>query len=43
MPETRYAKSGDLSIAYQVAGSGERDILLVPGFVSNVELLWDVP
>jgi pimeloyl-ACP methyl ester carboxylesterase/class 3 adenylate cyclase len=43
MPETRYAQSSDLSIAYQSAGSGPPDILFVPGFVSNVELMWDVP
>lgn len=43
MPETRYARSGDLSIAYQVVGDGPRDILFVPGFVSNVELMWDIP
>lgn len=43
MPETRYAGSGELSIAYQVVGEGPPDILFVPGFVSNVELMWDVP
>jgi len=42
-PETRYAQSGDLSIAYQVVGEGERDILFIPGFVSNVELMWELP
>ena len=35
--ETRYAKSGDLSIAYQVLGSGP-DVVLVPGSLSHVEL-----
>jgi class 3 adenylate cyclase len=43
MPETRYAQSGDLSIAYQTVGEGPLDILFIPGFVSNVELLWDIP
>ena len=43
IPETRYAQSGDLSIAYQVAGDGPIDILFVPGFVSNVELMWERP
>ena len=43
MPETRYAQSGDLSIAYQSAGDGPLDILFVPGFVSNVEFMWGVP
>jgi pimeloyl-ACP methyl ester carboxylesterase len=42
-PETRYAKSGDVSIAYQVVGEGEHDIVLFPGFVSNVELAWGWP
>ena len=36
-PETRYAKSGDVAIAYQVVGDGEHDIVLVPGYISNVE------
>jgi class 3 adenylate cyclase len=40
--ETRYAKSGDLSIAYQVAGSG-RDVVFVAGSVSHVELGWEDP
>jgi hypothetical protein len=35
MPETRYAKSGDLHIAYQVMGSGPLDVVLVPGFVTR--------
>jgi class 3 adenylate cyclase len=43
IPETRYARSGELSIAYQVVGSGPPDILFIPGFVSNVELMWEVP
>jgi len=42
IPETRYARSGDLSIAYQVVGEGP-DVLFIPGFVSNVELMWEVP
>jgi class 3 adenylate cyclase len=43
MPETRYAQSGELSIAYQTIGEGPLDILFIPGFVSNVELIWEVP
>jgi class 3 adenylate cyclase len=43
VPETRYARSGDVSIAYQVVGTGPVDLVLVPGFVSNVELAWDEP
>jgi len=39
-PDTRYAKSGDLHIAYQVFGAGLIDLVLVPGFISNVEESW---
>jgi len=42
-PETRYAKSGDVHIAYQVFGGGPIDLVFVPGFVSNIELYWDHP
>ena len=42
-PETRYVKSGDVHIAYQVIGDGPLDIVFVPGFVSNVEGTWDSP
>ena len=43
MPETRYARSGDVNIAYQVVGDGPTDIVYVPGWVSNIELMWDDP
>jgi pimeloyl-ACP methyl ester carboxylesterase len=42
-PETRYARSGSVNIAYQVAGDGPRDLVLVPGWVSNIEMLWEEP
>ena len=42
-PVTQYAKSGDVNIAYQVVGDGPIDVLLVPGWVSHVELVWEVP
>jgi pimeloyl-ACP methyl ester carboxylesterase len=42
-PETHYAKSGDVNIAYQVVGDGSFDLVYVPGWVSNVELLWERP
>jgi len=42
-PKTRYAKAGDVSIAYQVVGDGPFDLVLVPGFVSHVELAWENP
>ena len=43
VPETRYARSGDVSIAFQVAGEGPFDVVVVPGFVSHLELAWTVP
>ena len=42
-PETRYARSGDVSIAYQVVGDGPFDVVFVPPTVSHVELGWDFP
>ena len=42
-PETRYAKSGDLNIAFQVVGDGPFDLVWVPGWISNVEQSWEVP
>lgn len=42
-PETRYARSGDVNIAYQVVGNGPYDLVLVPGFISNVEYGWEEP
>jgi len=41
--ETRYAQSGELSIAYSVIGDGPVDIVFVPGFISHQELAWDSP
>ena len=43
VPETQYARSGDVSIAYQVTGEGPFDIVFVPGSGSHVELAWEVP
>jgi class 3 adenylate cyclase len=42
-PETHYARSGDVNIAYQVVGDAARDLVLVPGWVSNIEVFWDDP
>ena len=42
-PETRYAKSGGVSLAYQVVGEGPIDVVFTPGFVSNVDYWWEVP
>jgi len=41
--ETRYARSGDVHIAYQVVGQGPIDLVYVPGWVSHVELCWEEP
>jgi pimeloyl-ACP methyl ester carboxylesterase len=43
LPQTHYAKSGDVSIAYQVFGSGPRDLVYVPGWASNIDLFWEEP
>jgi pimeloyl-ACP methyl ester carboxylesterase len=43
VPETRYALSGDVHIAYQVVGYGPFDLIFVPGFVTHVELQWRLP
>src|SRR5881396_1648536 len=43
VPKTKYARSGDVSIAYQVAGKGPIDLVYVPGWVSNIETAWEDP
>jgi pimeloyl-ACP methyl ester carboxylesterase/DNA-binding CsgD family transcriptional regulator len=42
-PEIRYAKSGEVRIAYQVIGQGPPDLVFVPGFLSNLEVHWEDP
>jgi pimeloyl-ACP methyl ester carboxylesterase len=42
LPETRYALSDDVNIAYQVMGDGPVDIILVPGLTSHIEFLHEV-
>lgn len=42
-PETRYAKSGDVHVAYQVLGEGPIDLVFVPGVASHLELQWEEP
>jgi len=42
-PETKYAKSEDVHIAYQVSGAGPLDLVFVPGFVSHLEGQWENP
>ena len=39
-PQTRYVDSGGVQIAYQVIGEGQRDLVFVPGFVSNLDMQW---
>jgi class 3 adenylate cyclase len=43
VPKTCYAKSGELSIAYQVVGEGPFDVVFVPGFTSNLDIGWEMP
>src|SRR5579863_9445670 len=42
-PKTRYARNGEINIAYQVLGDGPIDLLLVPGFVSHLDMFWADP
>jgi class 3 adenylate cyclase len=42
-PQTRYARSGDLHIAYQVIGEGPIDLVYVPSWISALEHYWDEP
>ena len=42
-PEIHYAKSGDVHIAYQVFGNGPQNLVIIPGFISHVEHVWDSP
>jgi pimeloyl-ACP methyl ester carboxylesterase len=42
-PRIRYARSGDVSIAYQAVGDGPLNLVYVPGWISNVELTWEEP
>ncbi|WP_400076546.1 alpha/beta fold hydrolase [Winogradskyella sp. R77965] len=42
-PDTKYTKSGDVNIAYQVFGSGAIDLVYIPGWISNIDLMWACP
>jgi class 3 adenylate cyclase len=42
-PQIQYAKSGDLSIAYQVVGDGPIDLVIVLGFATHLEIQWESP
>ena len=43
VPPTRYARSGDVNIAYQVIGDGPFDVVFVAGAVTHTELMWQIP
>jgi len=43
IPETRYAKSGDTYIAYQVMGEGPFDLVFVPGFLTHLDMQMEQP
>jgi class 3 adenylate cyclase len=43
VPDTRYAQSAGVNVAYQVVGHGPVDVVYVPGWVSHVELAWELP
>jgi hypothetical protein len=44
MPETRFTRAGDVDIAYQVTGpAAGLDLVLVPGWVSHLEVMWELP
>jgi pimeloyl-ACP methyl ester carboxylesterase/class 3 adenylate cyclase len=43
MPETQYARNGDVHIAYQVFGEGDVTFVGLPGIISNLEVIWDDP
>jgi pimeloyl-ACP methyl ester carboxylesterase len=42
-PDTHYATSGEVQIAYQVIGTGPLDLVLVPGYISNLDHAWEEP
>src|SRR5438477_12144940 len=41
--EIKYARSGEVHIAYRVFGDGPRDLVLIPGTLSHVEIYWELP
>ncbi|HUF87192.1 MAG TPA: alpha/beta fold hydrolase, partial [Thermohalobaculum sp.] len=43
VPEIRYTRCGTINIAYQVFGEGDVDLVLVPGWVSNIDVMWEEP
>ena len=43
IPEVKFTRSGSVDLAYQVFGDGPLDILLMIGWVSHLEVLWELP
>lgn len=41
--DIKYARSGDVHIAYRVFGDGPRDLVLIPGTLSHADLYWELP
>src|SRR5574342_1265622 len=41
--ETKYARSGEVNIAYQIVGDGSRDLVFVMGWVSHLDYFWQEP
>jgi class 3 adenylate cyclase len=42
-PETRFAWNGEVALAYQTYGTGDHDLLYLPGIISNVDVMWEWP
>src|SRR5947209_8926072 len=43
VPDVQYTKSGNVNIAYQVTGNGPFDLVFVPGYITHLELHWEMP
>ena len=43
MPRTRYAKSGEVHVAFQVLGEGPMDLVFMSSWISQIEQLWELP
>jgi pimeloyl-ACP methyl ester carboxylesterase len=43
LPKTKYARSGDVRIAYQITGDGPFDVVWAPGTMSHLDLDWEIP
>ena len=43
LPKTKYARSGDVRIAYQISGDGPVDVVWAPGTMSHLDLDWEIP